>query len=57
MIESMMTVSDIVQELEQESQATRRVLERVPEDQLRWKPHPKSYSLGQLAGHVAMLPS
>jgi uncharacterized damage-inducible protein DinB len=56
MIASMMTVSDIIQELEQESQATRRVLERVPEDKLRWKPHPKSMSLGQLAMHIANLP-
>src|SRR3954451_8546558 len=51
-----MTISDIVGELEQESQATRRVLERVPEDKLGWKPHPKSMSLGQLAMHVANLP-
>ena len=52
----MLTVSDLVQELEQEAQATRRVLERVPEDKLRWKPHPKSMTLGQLAMHVANLP-
>jgi uncharacterized damage-inducible protein DinB len=52
----MLTVSDIVHELEQEAQATRRVLERVPEDKLQWKPHPKSMSLGQLAMHVANLP-
>ena len=52
----MLTVSDLVQELEQEAQATRRVLERVSEDKLRWKPHPKSMSLGQLAMHVANLP-
>jgi len=52
----MMTVGDIIQELEQESQATRRVLERVPEDKLGWKPHPKSMSLGQLAMHIATIP-
>src|SRR3954464_3748296 len=52
----MATISDIVGELEQESQATRRVLERVPEDKLGWKPHPKSMSLGQLAMHVANIP-
>ncbi len=45
-----------VQELEQEAQATRRVLERVPAGQLGWKPHEKSMSLGQLALHVASLP-
>ena len=44
-------------ELEQEAQATRRVLQRVPEDKLSWRPHPKSSSLGQLAMHVAIIPS
>ena len=43
-------------EVEQESQTTKRVLERVPADKLSWKPHPKSYSLGQLAMHIASLP-
>ena len=44
-------------ELEQEAQATRRVLQRVPEDKLSWRPHPRSSSLGQLALHVAIIPS
>jgi uncharacterized damage-inducible protein DinB len=52
----MLTISDIVQELEQEAQATRRVLERVPGNQLGWRPHEKSMTLGQLAMHVANLP-
>jgi uncharacterized damage-inducible protein DinB len=52
----MLTIDDLVQELEQEAQATRRVLERVPQDKLHWKPHPKSMTLGQLAMHVANLP-
>ena len=43
-------------EIRQEGQATRRVLERVPEDRLGWRPHPRSMSLGQLAQHVAELP-
>jgi uncharacterized damage-inducible protein DinB len=46
----------LVAELEQEAQSTRRVLERIPEDKLDWRPHPKSWSLGQLALHVAQLP-
>jgi uncharacterized damage-inducible protein DinB len=46
----------LIAELDQEAQATRRVLERVPEMKLSWRPHPKSYSLGQLALHVADLP-
>jgi uncharacterized damage-inducible protein DinB len=52
----MLTVAEIAQELEQESQATRRVLERVPEARLHWSPDPKSMTLGQLAMHVANLP-
>jgi uncharacterized damage-inducible protein DinB len=52
----MVTIDEILQELEQEAQATRRALERLPEDRLGWKPHPKSMSLGQLAMHIAGLP-
>ena len=33
-----------------------RVLERVPHETLRWKPHPSSYTVGQLAMHVATIP-
>ena len=46
----------IVHELNQEAATTRRVLERVPEDQLTWKPHPTSMTLGQLAMHIATIP-
>ena len=46
----------LIDELSNEAGATRRVLERVPEAKMSWKPHPKSYSLGQLAHHVAVLP-
>jgi uncharacterized damage-inducible protein DinB len=49
-------VEGLLQELTQEAQTTRRVLERVPNDQLGWKPHAKSMSLGQLALHVATVP-
>jgi uncharacterized damage-inducible protein DinB len=52
----MSTIKGLLQELEQEAQTTRRVLERVPDDRLTWKPHDKSMSLGQLALHVAMIP-
>jgi uncharacterized damage-inducible protein DinB len=43
-------------ELDQEAQTTQRVLERVPDNKLTWRPHPKSYSLGQLALHIASVP-
>lgn len=51
-----MLVEALLQELEQEAQTTRRVLERVPGDRLAWKPHDKSMTLGQLALHVAIVP-
>ena len=52
----MSTIEALLQELEQEKQTTKRVLERVPEDRLTWKPHEKSMSMGQLALHVATVP-
>ncbi|MGE0593944.1 MAG: DinB family protein [Vicinamibacterales bacterium] len=52
----MSMIQQLLQELEQEGQTTRRVLERVPEAHLAWKPHAKSMSLGQLAQHVATTP-
>lgn len=36
--------------------ATRRVLERVPDEHLGWRPHDKSWTLGELATHIAGLP-
>jgi uncharacterized damage-inducible protein DinB len=46
-------VDAILMEMEQEAKTTRRVLERVPDDKLGWKPHAKSFTLGQLAMHIA----
>ena len=34
---------------------TRRVLERVPDEHLPWKPHEKSMSLGALASHLSTI--
>ena len=53
----MSATAAMIQELEQESATTRRVLERVPSDQLAWKPHAKSMSLGTLAMHIASGPA
>jgi uncharacterized damage-inducible protein DinB len=52
----MALVDGLLSELEQEAQATRRVLERVPEKHLAWRPHRKSRTLGELALHIAMVP-
>jgi uncharacterized damage-inducible protein DinB len=49
-------VDGMLQELEQEAQTTRRVLERIPENQMNWRPHPKARTLGELALHVATVP-
>ena len=52
-----MSIIDVLlAELEQEAKATERVLARVPEAHLSWRPHPKSFSLGQLALHIATNP-
>lgn len=42
-------------DLEHELALTRRVLERVPDEHLGWKPHEKSMTLGALASHLANL--
>ena len=52
----MRIVDSILAELDREADTTRRVLQRVPNEKLSWKPHPKSMSLGQLAQHVATTP-
>jgi uncharacterized damage-inducible protein DinB len=52
----MRLADSILLELDQEAQTTKRVLDRIPNDKLAWKPHPKSFSLGQLALHIAAVP-
>ena len=52
----MAMIDSYLQELEHEAKTTRRVLERVPDSQLAWRPHPKSRTLGELALHVAGTP-
>jgi uncharacterized damage-inducible protein DinB len=47
----------LLPEYDHEISTTRKLLERVPEDRLDWKPHPKSSSLGQLSEHVATIPT
>lgn len=49
-------VDALLPEFDHEMTTTRKLLERVPEERFAWKPHQKSYSLGQLAQHVATIP-
>jgi uncharacterized damage-inducible protein DinB len=50
-------IDALLPEFDHEMAVTRKVLERVPDGQFDWKPHQKSMSLGQLAQHVATIPT
>jgi uncharacterized damage-inducible protein DinB len=52
-----MTKHALLPEFDHEMATTRALLDRVPDDALGWKPHEKSRTLGELAGHLARLPS
>lgn len=47
----------LLPEFDEEMRKTRKILERVPEDRLNYKPHEKSMTLGRLATHIAELPN
>ena len=46
----------LLPEFDIEMANTRKVLERIPEDKLDWRPHPKSNTIGWNANHLAELP-
>lgn len=46
----------LLPEYDHEMALTRRVLERVPDADLAWRPHEKSWALGALATHLANIP-
>lgn len=53
-----MSISEsLLPEFDNEMTSTRKTLERIPEDKLDWKPHEKSTTLGNLAAHIANMPS
>jgi len=43
-------------EFDREMGLTRRALERVPDGQFDWRPHPTSMTLGRLAEHLTEMP-
>jgi uncharacterized damage-inducible protein DinB len=52
----MMKITDmLLAQLERETAATRKLLERVPDGKDDWKPHEKSMPLGYLSALVAMM--
>ena len=52
----MCIVDPILAELAHENVATRKVLDRVPDEHLDWRPHPKSMTMRTLASHIADIP-
>jgi len=52
----MSIAQSLLPEFDQEMKTTRKILERIPETP-GWKPHAKSFSIGDLALHVANLPT
>ena len=49
-----MTISELLlPEFDKEMISTRKILDRVPDDKMDYKPHEKSMALGRLASHVA----
>ena len=53
----MSIAQSVLPEFDHEMASTRKALERVPADKASWKPHPKSFTLGDLAAHISNLPS
>ncbi len=53
----MSTIQSFLKEMQAEAAVTRKMLSRVPDDKLDWKPHEKSMNIRQLATHIAELPS
>jgi hypothetical protein len=49
--------TSMLPEFDQEMANTRKTLERIPEEKLDWKAHPKSNSIGWVAAHLAQLPA
>jgi uncharacterized damage-inducible protein DinB len=50
-------IDSLLPEYDHEMSVTRKLLERVPDQDLAWKPHEKSYTLGGLAAHLANIPT
>lgn len=48
----MTTIDSLRTEFEHEARTTLRHLERVPDDKLDWRPHPKSFTVRGLASHL-----
>jgi len=55
-IQAMTAGEMMLPEFDQEMAGARKILERVPDDKLSWKPHAKSMTMGRLAQHISEIP-
>lgn len=49
----MKLIESLRAEFDHEAQTTRKHFERLPDDKLDWRPHEKSFTAAELAGHIA----
>ena len=49
-------IDTLLPEFDREMGQTRKVLDRVPDGQFDWRPHPTSMTVGRLAEHLAEFP-
>lgn len=48
-------IDGMIQELNHEIATTRKLLERIPDEKFDWKPHEKSWNMGDLSSHIVNL--
>ncbi|RFZ83392.1 DinB family protein [Mucilaginibacter terrenus] len=53
----MALIEIFLKELNAESETTRKMLQRIPDDKYDWQPHEKSMNIRSLATHIAELPT
>jgi uncharacterized damage-inducible protein DinB len=53
----MSVAQNLLAEFEVQAPLTRKFIDRLPEDKLLWQPHPRSFTAGQLALHLAAVPA
>lgn len=46
-----------IPEFEREMATTRKVIERIPDDKLGFRPHPKSWTAAELVTHIVQIPT
>lgn len=51
-----MTKAALATRIDRDLKQTRRMLERLPDASMEWRPHARSFTLGGLATHLARLP-